>query len=218
MTLVTSTRLAVLALALLGCRGAPSDEPPIVLLRNMYNQPRYNVQARSAFFADGRTMRPLPRGVVAVEMPESLVVETGWSDDGQSWALVVPDSVVSEYFAHGCEAGRGEETARCMRQKLLERGHDRYDIYCATCHGLAGEGDGPVAARAGGPIRPPTYHSDRLRHMPDGQMFATISNGVRNMPMYAHSIPTEDRWAIVAYVRALQLSQEPRLSAPAGAQ
>jgi hypothetical protein len=217
-TMSRSLCLIVALATLAGCRGAPSEDPPFVPLRGMYNQPRYNVQARSSFFADGRTMRPLPAGVVATEMPVDLEVETGWSESSQSWTLTVPDSVVSEYFAHGCEQGRGEETAQCMRRRMLERGHQRYDIYCAPCHGLTGEGDGPVPTRAGGPIRPPTYHSEPVRRMPDGQMFATISNGVRAMPMYRQSIPTRDRWAIVSYVRALQLSQEARLAAPAGAQ
>jgi len=95
----------------------------------------------------------------------------------------------------------------------VARGRDRYDVFCTPCHGYAGDGDGMVPTRVGGAIRPPTLHDDRLRHVPDGQLFATITHGIRNMPMYAHSIPAEDRWAIVSYVRALQLSQQPEATA-----
>jgi mono/diheme cytochrome c family protein len=164
----------------------------------MYDQPRYDVQARSAFFGDGRTMRPLPEGVVPREASADSVVSTGWSDAASTWVLTVPDSVVSELG--GMEAH-------------VARGQDRYNIYCTPCHGYAGDGDGMVPTRVGGAIRPPTFHDDRLRHIPDGQIFATITHGVRNMPMYAHSIPANDRWAIVSYVRALQLSQQPDATA-----
>ena len=94
---------------------------------------------------------------------------------------------------------------------FLERGRDRYDIFCAPCHSYSGDGKGMVSRRAaqlGAPgMVAPTFHDDRLRHVPDGQIFATITNGVRNMPSYAHNLPVDDRWAIVQYVRALQLSQ-----------
>ncbi|MDW8362850.1 MAG: cytochrome c [Myxococcales bacterium] len=188
-----SPRLLLAAIASLvstACRGAPSEEPPIVPIRNMFDQPRYDPQQASPFFRDGRAMRPLVPGTVAREMEPDLVVATGWSDAEDSWALRVPPAVL------GAMGGP---------ERLLARGRERYDIYCAPCHGLGGAGDGPVARRAGGAITPPTLHSAAMRHAPDGQIFATISNGVRNMPSYRHSIPTNDRWAIVAYVRALQL-------------
>lgn len=194
-----TTRTTILAAALIatavlsaGCRGAPSDEPPIHPIRNMYSQPRYNVQGASEFFQDGRAMRPLVAGTIPREAPVDPVVETGWSDLDQTWVPTIPDAVMTEFG--GMEA-------------LMERGQERYGIYCSPCHALDGSGNGMIPKRAGGPIRPPTLHDDRLRHAPDGQIFATITNGVRNMPAYGHSIPIEDRWAIVGYVRALQLSQ-----------
>lgn len=180
------------------CQGAPSEEPPIVPIRNMYQQPRYNPQAHSAFFEDGRTMRPPVEGTVAKQMEQDLSVATGWSEQDQSWALTVPTAAVSK--VGGMEA-------------LVRRGKDRYGIYCSACHGLSGNGDGTVAMRAGGPLKPPTFHTDRIRHMPDGQAFATITHGVRNMPAYRHSIPNADRWAIVGYLRALQVSQGPQAQA-----
>jgi mono/diheme cytochrome c family protein len=191
---MSAPHLAVLTLllGLGGCRGAPTQEEPVVPIRNMHQQPRYNAQGSSVFFSDGRAMRPLVPHTVAQEMEPELEVETGWSDDRQTWVLTIPVPVVDGF------GGMAE---------LVARGQDRYDIYCSACHGFAGDGDGAVAQRAGGPISPPTYHADAIRRMPDGQMFATISRGVRNMPAHGHSIPPRDRWAIVGYVRALQLSQ-----------
>ena len=90
---------------------------------------------------------------------------------------------------------------------MIERGQDRYSIYCRPCHDDTGSGQGAVVTRAAWQPPPPSFHQERLRQMPDGQLFATISHGVRNMPSYGASIPVNDRWAIVSYVRALQLSQ-----------
>ena len=97
-------------------------------------------------------------------------------------------------------------------EKALNRGRERFGIYCAPCHDNTGRGKGMVAQRAAtipgaAAMNPTNLHKDTVRHMPDGQLFATISNGVRNMPAYGAQIPTEDRWAIVAYVRALELSR-----------
>ncbi len=186
------------ASALAGCRGAPTESEPIVPIRNMYDQPRYDVQAGSDFFEDGRAMRPLPEGTIPREASADTTAATGWSDAEQSWSLTVPRSVIQQ------NGGMAEHVAR---------GRDRYDVFCTPCHGYAGDGDGMVATRAGGAIKPPTLHDDRLRHAPDGQIFATITHGIRNMPMYRHSIPPEDRWAIVSYVRALQLNQQPEATA-----
>ncbi len=195
---VAAILVAFAAPALAGCRGAPSEETPIVPIRNMYDQPRYNVQGTSNFFADGRSMRPLPEGTVPQEAWADNTAATGWSDAETSWALTVPRSVI--------QANGGMEAH-------VARGQDRYDIYCTPCHGYAGDGDGMVPTRVGGAIKPPTFHDDRLRHAPDGQIFATITHGRNNMPMYRHMIPANDRWAIVSYVRALQLSQQPEPTA-----
>jgi mono/diheme cytochrome c family protein len=164
----------------------------------MYSQPRYNVQGASDFFADGRAMRPLVAGTIPREAMVDPMLETGWSDDERSWALTIPDAVISDFG--GMEG-------------VLARGQERYGISCSPCHGLAGAGDGMVPTRVGGAIKPPTFHDDRLRHVPDGQIFATITYGIRNMPAYAQSVRLEDRWAIVGYVRALQISQAQAMEA-----
>lgn len=190
--------LAASALLGAGCRGAPSEDPPIHPIRNMYHQPRYNVQAGSKFFEDGRAMRPIPAGTVAREEHVDPEVATGWSDMDGTWVLTIPEPVVRDFEGF---------------EPMLARGQERFDIYCAPCHGLTGEGDGMIPNRAGGPIKPPTFHDDRLRAVPDGEIFAVISNGVRNMPPYGHSISVEDRWAIVGYLRALQISQAQSMEA-----
>jgi len=112
--------------------------------------------------------------------------------DDSGYVLSIPDSVVK---------GAGGMPS------LLDRGEDRYNVYCRPCHDGLGAGQGQVITRGQWNPAPPTFHQERIRQMPDGQLFATISNGVRMMPAYGPQIPLEDRWAIVGYVRALQLAQ-----------
>jgi len=180
-----------------GCIAGESGEPPVVGIRNMYNQPRYDTQERQPFFADQRSMRPQVDGTVSREMSSSLTRATGRAAD-EGYLLEVPAKLIASHGGSG---------------PLLERGRDRYEIFCAACHSVSGDGKGMVSRRAAAlgasGLIAPTLHDDRLRHIPDGQLFATITNGVRNMPSYAHNIPVDDRWAIVHYVRALQLSQAP---------
>jgi mono/diheme cytochrome c family protein len=171
-------------------RVTTTSKPRIHIIPDMDNQPRYSTQSRNALFADRRAMRPPVAGTVArgtVLGNPALV--TG--KQGDDWVTAIPASVNSS---------------------MLERGRQRYDIFCSPCHGLAGAGDGMVAKRADelleGTWTPPTsFHTDLLRQRPAGHLFNTISNGIRNMPAYGPQIPVEDRWAIVAYVRALQRSQ-----------
>lgn len=187
--------LGLLLIATAGCRGTTSKESPIVGIRNMYDQPRYDVQGESDFFPDHRTMRPLVEGVVSREEEVDPVVGQGRLEDQSGYVLDIPREVVT----------RGGGMAA-----LARRGRDRYDVFCALCHDMTGSGEGMIKKRAQaagvGAFAPPNFHQDRIRHMPDGQLFATIANGKSNMPPYAAQIPVDDRWAIVAYVRALQLA------------
>jgi mono/diheme cytochrome c family protein len=181
-----------------GCIGAESGEPPIVGIRNMYNQPRYDTQERQPFFADQRSMRPQVENTVSREMDIGLAWSTGRSVKGDAWLMQVPADIVARNGGP---------------KPFLDRGEERYNIYCAPCHSISGDGKGMVSRRAAAlgasGLVATNLHDDRLRHIPDGQLFATMTNGLRNMPAYAHNISVDDRWAIVHYVRALQLSQAP---------
>jgi hypothetical protein len=185
-----------LALGLSSCRGATSREAPIVGIRNMYDQPRYNMQAESDFFEDKRTMRPLVEGVVAREQILDDKIARGRLDDDSGYVLTIPREAVDHFGG---------------MDKMLARGRDRFDVYCAPCHDRSGSGEGMIKKRAmaagATAFVPTSLHITRLRQAPDGQIFATIANGKGNMPPYAFQLPPADRWAVVAYVRALQLSQ-----------
>jgi cytochrome c5 len=186
--------LAALTLVALvaGCRGQTSTDPPIVPLRNMFDQDRYDPQSESHFFLDGRTMRTPVAGTIPRERQIDPEIGQGRLPDDSGYVLEVPKPVVVRF---------GGMTA------MIDRGEDRYNIYCRPCHDGTGSGQGVVIKRSGWQPAPPTFHQDRIRKMPDGQMFATITHGVRIMPSYGARIPVEDRWALVSYVRALQLSQ-----------
>lgn len=181
-----------LLLASGACRGQTSTEPPIVPLRNMFDQDRYDPQAESAFFPDHRTMRMPVEGTVAREHELDSELGQGRLADDSGYVLEIPKPVVERFG--------GMPT-------LLDRGQERYNVYCRPCHDGTGHGQGMVVTRAGWQPPPPSFHQDRIRQMPDGQLFATITHGVRIMPSYGARIPIADRWAIVSYVRALQLSQ-----------
>ena len=174
---------------LVGCRGDKSAEPPVHLNWNMDFQYSYKAQERSDLFADGRAERPFVAGTVSRGNLKE--------DDG---------------FYRG-KAGAAYVKAIPLEVDLavVQRGRDRFQIYCAVCHGKAGYGDGIVPQR--GLTPPPSFHDPRLQTMDVGQIYETISNGIRTMPYYRDKIVEKDRWAIVAYVRALQVSQHASLKA-----
>jgi len=148
------------------------------LKQDMANQPKNRPLAPSSFFEDGRSERPLVENTVArgsLANDELFVPK-----DSNSFPLPV-------------------------NLALLERGEERYKIFCSPCHGLQGDGNGMVAMRGMKP--PPTYHQDRLRLAPNGYFYDNITNGFGQMLGYSAQIPPRDRWAIIAYIRALQLSR-----------
>ncbi len=169
--------------ALMGCRGQVSHQPPMWIKHGMEFQPRYNAFEENTYFSDGRNMRMPPAGTVARGMLK---------DDDAFWR-------------GGDSAHPVTSNPLPMTETLLERGQERFNIYCSPCHGRTGLGNGMVVQH--GFMQPPNFHDDRIVNMPDGQVFQTISHGVRNMPSYGKQIPESDRWAIVAYLRALQRSQ-----------
>jgi mono/diheme cytochrome c family protein len=187
--------------ALAGCQGQTSTDSPILLERNMYDQERYNPESYSDFFSDHRTMRTPVEGTIASDRYEDdPEVATGLLADKSGYVMTIPQQVVQR--ANGLE-------------KMLARGQERFGIYCAPCHGATGDGKGMVVCKRDKPSDPcesrgfpplPTYADARLRALPDGQVYATIAHGVRTMPAYGPQIPIADRWAIVGYVRALELN------------
>ena len=150
----------------------------------MHDQPRYKPLAKSTFFDDQqRSARPRVPGTVARgHLPGDGTLETGKVGAGFAAAVPMPIDL-----------------------PLLKRGQDRYGIHCAPCHGHVGRGDGMIVRR--GYRQPPSFHIDRLRAQPAGYLFDVITVGFGAMPDYATQVSVGDRWAIVAYVRALQLSQ-----------
>jgi hypothetical protein len=156
--------------------------------QEMYNQARYKPLGESNFFADRRASRPLPEGTVA----------RGWlradqrlyqGREGRELLSVLPMPLTRE---------------------LLQRGQERFNIFCSPCHDRTGSGRGMVVRRGYQP--PPSFHIDRLRDAPVGHFFDVMSNGLGAMPDYASQIEVSDRWAIAAYVKALQLSQNAPVS------
>jgi mono/diheme cytochrome c family protein len=170
---------------LVGCtQKKPSENPPIHLNPNMDDQPKYEAMEESEFFLDKSTMRMPVEGTVARgELNENSAYYMGKYADG-TFVRKMPVK---------------------MSLSLLKRGQKRYEIYCTPCHGGTGAGQGIVIKK--GFLAPQSYHIDRLRDIEDGYIYDVISNGIRNMPSYGYQIPVADRWAIVAYVRALQRSQ-----------
>jgi mono/diheme cytochrome c family protein len=153
----------------------------------MYNQPKSDPLEPSKFFKDGAASRPLVPGTVA----------RGHLDADQAFY----QGAVGTNFV--------EEFPIPVTRQMLERGRERYEIYCSVCHGSIGDGNGMIPQR--GYPHPPSYHIDRLRQAPVGYYYNVITHGYGVMYSYASRVEPSDRWAITAYIRALQLSQNTRL-------
>ena len=156
--------------------------------QDMHDQPRFKPYAKSDFYADQRSARPLVDGTIPRgPRNQDTMLVTGKVDGAP--AAVVPVEIT---------------------KAVMDRGHQRYDIFCAPCHSRTGLGDGMIVRR--GYRKPPTFHQDRLRQAAPGYLFDVITRGFGAMPDYAAQIPVKDRWAIVAYLRALQRSQQAKVS------
>jgi len=157
--------------------------------QDMHDQPKYEALEKSDFFPDGRSARQPPANTVARdELREDSVYYTGY-DDNDELVDKIPFKVT---------------------RTTLERGRATFNAFCSPCHDQVGTGRGMIVRR--GYPQPPTYHQERLRKVKDGYIFDVITNGFARMPSYASQIPVADRWAVVAYVRALQLSQHAPLA------
>ncbi|MGC2769269.1 MAG: cytochrome c [Candidatus Acidiferrum sp.] len=169
--------------ALFVCTLAFSGCGDTTLRQDMANQPRHNPLSPATFFPDGRSERPVIDNTVV----RGAINEDPLLTPKESNAFPLP-----------------------LTKDLLARGQDRYNIFCSPCHGLQGDGNGMVTLR--GMKHPPTYHQERLRNEPNGYFFDVITNGFGAMSGYSMQLEPRDRWAIVSYVRALQLSR----NAPVG--
>ena len=172
--------VSAIALAIFALAGCRQD---------MQDQPKFIPLRPSNFFDDGRSERPLIEGTVARgHLNDDAVLYTGMGPDGKP-VDAFPFPVTKE---------------------AMERGQQRYDVYCAPCHDRTGHGDGMIVRR--GYKQPPSYYSDQVRQLANGFIFDVITRGFGAMPDYAAQIPPRDRWAIVAYVRALEASETATLN------
>jgi len=173
---------ALTPLGLQGCmRGCSSSDPPVLVNFSMFNQPKYKAQAASTFFYDGKTMRPPVPGTIARgHLHEELALSTGMDAGGKP---VATSPVVVD-------------------EALLARGAERYAIYCQPCHDERGEGKGLLFQRAKVPTA--NLMEQRIRELPDGAIFDTITNGKGLMASYRYQVAAHDRWAIIAHVRDLE--------------
>ena len=181
-----------------GCRGWSSSKPPVHVNPNMDTQPKGKPYGESSWFEDKRIMRPLPQGVV----PRGKLHE-------------------DEHLYRGLVAGKPAATfppALVINKAFVQRGQQRFNMMCASCHSAVGDGNGLVGVRL--PVRPTSLHTDYARDLSVGHLFNVITNGIRTMPAQSDKVAPVDRWAIAAYIKALQLSQAPEkaIAPPLGSQ
>jgi len=175
---------------------------------DMQDQPRYKQYKSSEFFGDGKAMQDPPDGTVARgQLQENKALYTGKKEGVDINAPVESTTDAKGNTIVATFPNDVEELPLPLTKELLERGEQRYRVFCIVCHGPVGKGDGMVVRR--GYPQPTTYHDDRLRNAPVGHFFDVITNGWGKMNGYSSQIPVADRWAIVAYIRALQASQNP---------
>ena len=197
-----------------------SETPRISLFYDMETQAKAKTQTAYSLFADGRAMRLNVPGTVGrgslvedVEYHEGITPEVGLAGARRVSARFVADGDDAEELpAVEPEPNWVADFPLPVTRELMDRGEQRFNIYCATCHGLGGDGDGLITQRAmqleqGTWILPTSIHAQPVVEQPNGKLYSTITNGIRNMPGYKSQISTEDRWAIVLYIRALQRSR-----------
>lgn len=173
--------LALLVMLTACTRGSTSSRPPVHLNPSMYDQPKVLPQTASNFFYNGASMRqPVPGTVPIGGLREDPAYFEGKGPDGK-FVATIPVTVDAA---------------------MLERGHQRYTIYCQPCHDARGDGKGILFQRGNVPTA--SFHQDKIRNYPDGQIFDIVTNGSGLMPSYRWPIPVADRWAIIAYVRDLE--------------
>ncbi len=204
--------IALLVIGIGGFRGQKFSKAPIRIFNDMDEQDKIRAQKPDAFFADGHGSR----------MPIAQTQPRGFNEDGLTTLGGIPEyefggqpgyyytGHVGDYFGTGMpEELKLDETAAGA---LIHRGEERFNIYCAVCHGKSGDGQG-MTSKYGVPGIA-NFHEDRFKAAyPDGRFFETITNGKGMMGAYGYNIPVRDRWAIIAYIRALQLAKQSQAAA-----
>ncbi len=180
--------------------------------RDMQDQPKAIAYRENSFFKDGTGSRPLvegtvPRGYLREDRAFYFGKKLNAADFRTEQQPLRPPTQASANSAAGLYPDDVDTIPMKITKEDLDRGQERYDIYCSVCHGATGFGDGMVARRGFNRPSPANYHQDRLRQAPVGHFFDVMTNGWGAMPSYAQQVSVEDRWRIVAYIRALQLSQ-----------
>ncbi len=194
-----------------GSRGGWSQKPPLEIFPDMDRQAKVKAQVPSPFFSDGSGARP----PVADTVPMGYAIPAAPAGTAGTAAAITPGSIQSpygvyssgpEYVSTGKISGFwGDGIPFPVTPAVMDRGRERYQISCRVCHGGTGAGNG--ITRSYGFAFVATLLDDRIRQMPDGEIFNTITHGKNTMMSYGDKITVEDRWAIIAYVRALQISQ-----------
>jgi mono/diheme cytochrome c family protein len=175
---------------------------------DMQDQPRYKAYKESDFFKDHRASREMPEGTVARgQLHENKAFYTGKIDNPNPNAPVATTTDASGNTLVASFPNDIDEFPIPVTKELIDRGQERFNIYCIVCHGPTGNGDGMIVRR--GFPKPPTYHDDRLRNAPVGHFFDVMTNGWGKMNSYSYQVQPADRWAIAAYIRSLQASQNP---------
>jgi len=200
--LLVGAAIGVAAFGMLGLQGKMSRKPPLELFPDMDRQAKLRPQEPNHFFANG----------VSSQLPPVGTVSRGKTDDGRNQkietasgeVLAFEDSPVNTGFVAGT-TNFVENNPLAVNEALLLHGRERFDIYCAPCHGRTGDGNG-ITKKIGVMPAVANLHDKRIVEMTDGEIFNTITHGKSTMGAYGPLIPTEDRWAVVAYLRALQLS------------
>ena len=184
--------------------------------RDMQDQPKAIAYRESTFFKDGVSSRPpvegtVPRGYLRADREFYFGKKSGYRTGSGSDRVI--DSSGKQPGANPNAAAMFPDDVDTfpfpITKEILERGQERYQIFCSSCHGLTGYGDGMVARRGFNKPAPASFHQDKLRQAPVGHFFDVVTNGWGAMPSHASQILIEDRWKIIAYIRALQLSQTP---------
>lgn len=171
-------------LQVIGCRGWTSAEPPMHVNPNMDIQEKGKAYKHSDFFADGQYMRPRIAGTISRGDMKS---DAFYAQDNNPEAMSLPKNLIVD-------------------EAFMKRGQQLFNRTCAACHGMIGDGDGLVGRRL--MVRPTSLHSEYMYGLPPGHYFQVIQNGIRTMQPYGYMINEHDTWAIVTYVRALQMSQD----------